>query len=1795
QYKASAYWWGSGSIRLAIEGGPLIDAPSSTLEWKQVELTFTATAATANLLLRQNGGTIRVDDVWVMSVPLVAGKIEVSSSGTVVSFTPSQPLTKEHDYKVIVGSDIKGVDGSVIDCTDSSPVGCVSTFTTGSDICQIAKVTIKPASYIFSAAGEEKSFSVTALASDGQQLSTVFNWSKTDTDNIVEFTTATNTQAVILQSNAASPKNGKATLNVTADGSAMGAGVKSAAADLEVFICEVPYKYTNDVYNFSFKYCRQRTAADKLLPELESINIPVNTNYYEILFKVGTEDVIGLRIYANNSRLAPSDWLKQAVVDNLITSPASVSPVSIDGYSAARGGQTVYVTALNVGEAGNTRCGDKVICADEYILSFNTRASSDTQNIYKQLVESWQFNTNITVASDKVKLKNDMRRVFDLQSITDLLERYGKLHSFTLPQLTAGTYIANWTNSKWKSWQQNLSAALGRSLPSDPINTFGACPTGYDPITCWNEQDKKFECPVDSYVYQYQATGKGKARLYANFEFGNVDWGGGFKVPTEPSDAADSCRTDDSLTVWQEVRVEPPYVLRVEKNNTGAGVVTSTVGGINCGSICEASYNTPGQKVTLSAVPSAGSSFADWSPALGCVSKIGATCVVSMDGPKTVTANFVKDSYLLSTATSGTGSGNIMVLDPAPPAPCCSYGEVATLKATADAGSVFTHWSGCTSVSGNVCNVTMTSDKHVVAYFEHSYNLTVNKVGTVGSITSNPVGITCSANCTKAFLQDVVVNLTATAGADSVLDKWEGCDTVSGNTCTVTMTADKSVTATFETLINYYNLNINKTGSGLGVVESNEGGIDCGTDCTESYQENKTVDLLVIETIGSKFIKWSGDTACGTANPCQVTMNASKNITAQFDLRPYLLAVYIDVEGFTVGGGTVTSNPDGINCGISLITNDCLEDYTYGQTITLTPSPKTGYKFIGWESNQVNCGGKSTCTLVMNKDITITAVFGKVFFLTVTKVGTGYGYVYSDPQGIDCGGSCGKPPEPVEFGQDQVIKLYAVANTGSMFDGWASDPAILTCSGIGSCEFTRYDNTAVTITATFKLAPTSKILKVILDPATGLGSVQSDLSGINCNPTCQASYNKDEVVTLIATPILNGSTFTGWSGGGCSGVGNCIVTLDIDKEITATFEPVQYTLNVTVNGPGTVASVPAGGIACPGDCTEIYNYPSIITLQEQANSGYNFTGWSGACTGTGQCVVTMDGIKNVTANFALMQYTLMVDKYLDGATTGAAAAGTITSSTVPPPANEITCGTSYSSCSRSFSVGSVVTLTATLATGYQFLNWSGVACSEGNNDTTTCTLTITGNISVNANFTKPIYTLTVSPVPTNGSITGTGINCPGDCTETTTAASINLFADPASGYVGSWTGDAASCGSYPFCSIVMNDNKIVSVNFTPTCYTLTRNVNSAGAGSVSANPANSISCVTGSYTTGQSITLQATPASGYTFTSWSDGTGSAASCNGKIDASCIFDITANSSITANFSATLTTVSVSKNIASAGTVTSNIGGINCGLTCASNPITSGSSVSLIATPASGYTFTSWSDGTGSAASCNGRIDASCIFDITANSSITANFQPLSYTLTATFSGSGSITGVGINCGSDCSESYVPNTPVTLTATPASGYTLISWSGGGCSGTGTCHVTMTSNLIVIATFRAPGVPYVVAGDATSVTSTQATLNAVVNLNGISLSSNPGGRFFYAPASNFAATPSCQTLVSSSYTVLPWFAVGYTNKLGDQLVSAIVGDNDPLPLSPATSYYYCAYLYFPVSPYYAYGNVKILTTAP
>ncbi len=257
-------------------------------------------------------------------------------------------------------------------------------------------------------------------------------------------------------------------------------------------------------------------------------------------------------------------------------------------------------------------------------------------------------------------------------------------------------------------------------------------------------------------------------------------------------------------------------------------------------------------------------------------------------------------------------------------------------------------------------------------------------------------------------------------------------------------------------------------------------------------------------------------------------------------------------------------------------------------------------------------------------------------------------------------------------------------------------------------------------------------------------------------------------------------------------------------------QPLSYTLSVSKagTGSGTVTSSPSG-INCGSTCSANYNNGTNVTLTATPSAGSTFNAWGGACSGTGSCIVSMTAARSVTATFNISPpTTITADIKAKGPNETVPSDGPITI-----PYN------TAATISWSSQNASNCHVTPAPWPG----NWSGNTGSESTGNLTssvTYTITCAGfkskvgvTDSVEVIVTQ-VYTLTTSINSGSGTITGQGISCPGDCTETYPSSWVTLIATPSAGYTfGGWILGSSCYGQGSICSVFMNDNKTASVNF----------------------------------------------------------------------------------------------------------------------------------------------------------------------------------------------------------------------------------------------------------------------------------------------------------------------------------------------------------------------------------------------
>lgn len=444
-------------------------------------------------------------------------------------------------------------------------------------------------------------------------------------------------------------------------------------------------------------------------------------------------------------------------------------------------------------------------------------------------------------------------------------------------------------------------------------------------------------------------------------------------------------------------------------------------------------------------------------------------------------------------------------------------------------------------------------------------------------------------------------------------------------------------------------------------------------------------------------------------------------------------------------------------------------------------------------------------------------------------------------------------------------------------------------------------------------------------------------------------------------------------------------TLTLNNLEQTQFEPNEYfTINFTLTGTMSPDNLNAEAnvvIAQLSDANGNFNNPVEL--------GRTTTNTSGVMTARTPDVPagTNYRIRVISTNYPLVGGNIQTVAIAPSAYTIAVTAN-------PSNAGSVTGGGTYNQ-------GQSCTVTATANTGFTFTNWTenGDVVSTNAN----YTFTVNSNRSLVANFTENTYTVTVSANPSNGgTAAGGGTFTHGQsCTVTATANTGYTFTN--------WTENGSVVSSDANYTFTVEGNRSLVANFTAITYTIT----------VSANPSNSgTTSGGGTYNHGQSCTVIATSADGYTFMNWTE--------NGTVvstDANYTFVVTSNRSLVANFEEQLPdtyNINVSPNPNIGGTVTG--GGTYAG----------GQQCTVTATANTGYTFVNWTE--------NGEVvttNASYTFIVEGNRTLVANFTLNNYTISVTAdpADGGMVTGAG---------NYVHGTTCTLTATANENYEFINWT-------------------------------------------------------------------------------------------------------------------------------------------------------
>ena len=471
-----------------------------------------------------------------------------------------------------------------------------------------------------------------------------------------------------------------------------------------------------------------------------------------------------------------------------------------------------------------------------------------------------------------------------------------------------------------------------------------------------------------------------------------------------------------------------------------------------------------------------------------------------------------------------------------------------------------------------------------------------------------------------------------------------------------------------------------------------------------------------------------------------------------------------------------------------------------GQSCTVTATANNNYTFENWTENGDVVSANASYTFTVNSNRNLVANFTEnpptTYTVTVSANPTEGGNVTG-------GGT---------FEEGHSCTVTATANSNYTFENWTENGDVVSANA--SYTFTVNSNRNLVANFT-ENPPTIYTVTVSANPAEG-GSV-----------TGGGSFEEGQSCTVTATTSI-GYLFDNWTENGIVVSSNASYTFAVNDNhnLVANFsaEPLPiFNISVSAN--------PNNGGTVTGDGA--YEEGQICTVTATVNAGYTFTNWTengNVVSNNANYSFTVTGNRNLIANFTINTYTVSV-------TANPSVGGTVTGG-------------------GSYTYGQTCTITASVSSGYTFINWTENGSYVSSD--ASYTFTVTGNHSFVAHFTEnplPMYTISVTPKPQEGGIVrGAGTYQEGQaCT---------VSATPAAGYTFvNWTENSVVLStdvSYTF--TVTNDRALVA-NFSPMTYTISATASPTEGGEVFG---------TGNYAYGSQATVKVVPNEDYIFLNWTE-------------------------------------------------------------------------------------------------------------------------------------------------------------------------------------------------------------------------------------------------------------------------------------------------------------------------------------
>ncbi|MBR4497397.1 MAG: C10 family peptidase [Bacteroidales bacterium] len=758
------------------------------------------------------------------------------------------------------------------------------------------------------------------------------------------------------------------------------------------------------------------------------------------------------------------------------------------------------------------------------------------------------------------------------------------------------------------------------------------------------------------------------------------------------------------------------------------------------------------------------------------------------------------------------------------------------------------------------------------------------------------------------------------------------------------------------------------------------------------YDLNETVTLTATPTYGYQFDTW---TCNGTVVSSEQTYTfpATGNATYTANFVPRTFTVTLSFE-YNNNWGTVYGSGE----------------YLYGETVTISAVANENYVFECWISNHKEVSEDATYSFVITQDTTFYAGF----------IGAALSYTIIAGNG---GTVSNEGTHRAVYGVYKLIS--ATPNEGYKFVNWTSGKTVVS----NAASFRLKVEQDTVLTANF-----AQINYCVIETsATEGGTVTSG-----------GTYEEGEYVTLVATPD-NDCRFINWTVNGEIVSTKASYRFIASANATYVAHFVHY-CEISATANNTVYGTVSGG----GE----YNLGETVTLVATPKSGCDFVNWTldGTVLST-EASYTFTATANaaLTANFTPGTFTVTLSGF-NGNNEGGTLVGagnfkygdTVTVSAIPDAmyefagwynrnyrkessqetysfvlTQETTLIGYFNGIPLTYSViagngGTVsttggtsrykndVTITATPNSGYKFVNWtSGETVLS---TSASLRFKLEQDTSITANFAQIQYYM-IAVSAENGTVSGGGTYEEGNM--------VTIVATPSDGYrFAGWTSNGTLVSTNATYSFTASENLTLVANMEQITY----NVAATASEGCSVSGA-------GTYTVGETVTLKAVPNEGYEFIRWTSNASEIATTE-----EFSFVLTCDTSFVAIFKR------IGYNMVAALPNNDNYGTVSGG-----GSYRSGTEITLTATPVNEYYyFVNWTSGTDTLSD-----DNTITFTATGDSTIVANFKPVTFTVKITTIG-GRSTLNGSSPKSSYSEDLFYGSEATISAIPPSNSEFGGWA-------------------------------------------------------------------------------------------------------------------------------------------------------